>query len=241
MDRLSTLPAPVDWTGQIDKLRSFQKDLAIWGNQNFRSFPWRLNNDPYAILMAELMLHRTQVAQVVPVFQRFIGQYPTISALITAEMEGVRTILSPLGLSWRIELIVEMVKRIEGEFASQIPGEKKDLLSLPGVSEYIAGAVRCFAWNFPEPLIDTNTTRIAGRLFGLQTKDSSRRNSMFRGLISSILDVQEPRRHNYALLDLAHLVCLKKNAPLCDQCPVVKYCHFGQNNIIESDVSMTEE
>jgi A/G-specific adenine glycosylase len=108
-----------------------------------------------------------------------------------------------------------------------VPVGKEDLLSLPGVSEYIASAVRCFAWNLPEPLIDTNTVRIVGRVFGWEIKDSSRRNPRFRRVLAEILDPDESRTFNYALLDLAHLVCLKKQDPLCALCPVISVCFFG--------------
>jgi len=116
-----------------------------------------------------------------------------------------------------------------------VPCDKADLLSLPGVSEYIAGAVRCFAWNQPEPLIDTNTVRVAGRLFGLETKDSSRRNRRFRELIAALVDPDEPRAYNYAMLDLADQVCMKKRPPECGKCPVRKHCVYGTNALAEPD------
>jgi A/G-specific adenine glycosylase len=205
--------------------------LISWGKDYFRPFPWRLTDDPYTILMAEIMLHRTQVAQVVPVFQTFIARYPDVVSLVHANQQELSTVLSPLGLHWRIDLIYSMGQKILNQFAMQIPKEKNDLLSLPGVSEYIASAVRCFAWNLPEPLIDTNTTRITGRVFGMETKDSSRRNSRFRNLIDTLLDPNDPRSHNYALLDLAHLICLKKQDPICQKCPVLTFCCFGQSRL----------
>lgn len=200
--------------------------MALWGQQFFRPFSWRLSRDPYTILMAEVMLHRTQVSQVAPIFQEFIARYPNVSALAQASQHELRTVLSPLGLHWRIDRIYEMGQKISIQFAMQIPQEKTDLLSLPGVSEYIANAVRCFVWNLPEPLIDTNTVRIIGRVFGLETKDSSRRNSQFQKLLTALVDPDNPRNYNYALLDLAHLICLKRQVPLCQECPIYTYCCF---------------
>ena len=128
------------------------------------------------------------------------------------------------GVRWRIDLIHEMVGELMERFDGQVPREKADLLSLPGVSEYIAGAVRCFAWNLPEPLIDTNTVRVVGRLFRLGIKDSSRRNRHFRELIAALVDPVEPREYNYALLDLADQVCTKKRPSECERCPVSQWC-----------------
>lgn len=225
------MPCTDDWIDHSEILQSFQNNLILWGQGHFRSFPWRLSRDPYTILLAEVMLHRTQVVQVVPVFQAFIAQYPDISTLFRAGQQEPQSALSSLGLHWRIGLIYEMIKQITERFAMQIPKEKADLLSLPGISEYITGAVRCFAWNLPEPLIDTNTVRITGRVFGLEIKDSSRRNSRFRRLITAMVDPDHPRDYNYALLDLAHLICLKKQEPLCQECPLLIFCCFGQNRM----------
>jgi A/G-specific adenine glycosylase len=220
-----------NWVGDPEKLGSFRNALKSWGTNYFRQFPWRLTHDPYAILLAEIMLHRTQVVQVIPVFQSFIARYPTLPALALADQKEVAKELSSLGLHWRIDLIHEMVHQIAERFNMIVPQEKADLLTLPGVSEYIASAVRCFAWNLPEPLIDTNTVRITGRVFGLETKDSSRRNSKFKHLIAALVDPDHPRDYNYAMLDLAHLICLKKQEPLCLECPVQKLCCFGQNKV----------
>jgi A/G-specific adenine glycosylase len=98
---------------------------------------------------------------------------------------------------------------------------------LDGVSEYIASAVRCFAWGIPEPLIDTNTVRVIGRVFMLEIKDSSRRNPLFRKLIGALLDTEQPRAYNYALLDLADQICTKKKPPDCTNCPVRRWCGYG--------------
>jgi len=177
--------------------------------------------------MAETMLHRTQVAQVVPVFQEFITKYPDISSLAKASHEELRSVLFSLGLQWRIDLIYQMVQQIAEHFALQIPQEKADLLSLPGVSEYIAGAVRCFSWNLPDVLTDTNTVRIVGRVMGWEVRDSSRRNSQFRQMLQLWLDPVLPGAFNYALIDLAHLACVKRQQPHCEICPVMRWCHYG--------------
>lgn len=212
---------------------AFRKALVAWGREHLRSFPWRLTEDPYRILMAEVMLHRTQARQVKQVYERFIERYPDVPALAQTTKEELHDVLYSLGLRWRIELTHKMVIELMERFGGQIPREEPDLLSLPGVSEYIARAVRCFAWNQPEPLVDTNTVRVVGRLFGLEIKDSSRRNRRFRELISALVDPEEPRVYNYALLDLAEQICMKKRPPECFSCPVQKYCMYGTSKLCE--------
>lgn len=211
-----------------DTLKQFQKSLLVWGNLNFRPFPWRFTHDPYAILMAEIMLHRTQVKQVVPIYIEFITKYPDIKNIHETNEVNIYESMKALGLHWRIALIKEMADEIYNQFGSNIPQERELLLSLPGINDYIASAVRCFAWNYPDPIIDTNTVRIIGRIFGVETKDSSRRNRGIRLLIEKLIDRKDPAKFNYALLDLAHLVCHKRVEPECAICPVRLHCVYGR-------------
>lgn len=205
-----------------------RRALIKWGQKNFRAYPWRQTSDPYRVLISEIMLHRTQAVQVLPVYEHFVQMYPGVADLSKATKEDLQDILYSLGLRWRIGLIYEMVYVLNTQFRGQVPTEKDDLLSLPGVSDYIAGAVRCFAWNIPEPLLDTNTVRVVGRLFGMEIKDSSRRNRQYQNLVLALVDPDEPRAYNYALLDLADKVCMKKQLPECSQCPILMWCQFGK-------------
>lgn len=207
--------------------KDFHQSLVAWGRDNFRPFPWRLTKNPYFILVSEVMLHRTRALQVVPVYESFIQQYPNISLLSLATRDELRKTLYSLGLRWRIDSIYAMALELKTRFNEQVPREKLDLLSLPGVSSYIASAVRCFTWNFPEALIDTNTVRITGRFFGLEVKDSSRRNSVFKRSVESLIDFSQPRDYNYALLDLADRICTKRQIPDCLNCPVSAHCEYG--------------
>jgi A/G-specific adenine glycosylase len=231
----------VEADGHAIQATVFRRALIAWGREHFRPFPWRLTEDPYRILMAEVMLHRTQAPQVVPVYERVIARYPDVPALAAATKEELHDALYSLGLRWRIDLIQAMAAELMARFDGRVPHEKADLLSLPGVSEYIAGAVRCFAWNLPEPLIDTNTVRVAGRLFGLEVKDSSRRNRRFRELIAALIDPEEARAYNYAMLDLADQVCMKKRPPECGRCPVRKYCVYGTNALVNPGIGQRNQ
>lgn len=207
-----------------EQIAWLRQALLAWGAEHFRPFPWRLTTNPYRILIAEILLHRTQVKQVVPVYQEFIGRYPDIHTLAQADRETLHATLYSLGLRWRVNLLHEMAQAIVQRHGGEIPRHREALLALPGVSQYVAGAVRCFAWNEPEVLMDTNTVRVIGRLLGWEVKDSSRRSKRFRQALEALLDPREPRAFNYALLDLAHLVCLKRQQPLCGECPLRPFC-----------------
>lgn len=142
----------------------FQQQLLAWGLRHGRAFPWRSTSDPYRLLIAEMMLRRTQARQVAPVYEDFVRQYPTSQVLASAAEAEVERLLRPLGLPWRIPAFRQMAQRIVTEYGGNVPHDRAALLSLPGVGEYVADAVRCFAYNEPVALLDTNTVRVAGGL-----------------------------------------------------------------------------
>ena len=209
------------------EIEEYHKKIKKWGNQNCRDFPWRRTNEPYKVLLAEIMLHRTQAMQVAKIYERFIGEYPDIKTLAKANKFELHKALFTLGLKWRTNLIKDMAETLVNKYESEIPKDKSELLSLPGISDYIASSVRCFAWNMAEPLRDTNTVRVIGRIYNLEIKDSSRRNNKFKELIAELVDPIEPRAYNFALLDLADQVCTRKEEPKCNKCPINNLCLYN--------------
>jgi A/G-specific adenine glycosylase len=208
-------------------LRRFQESLISWAIANGRVFAWRQTKDPYHILIAETFLHRTQAKQVEPIYLNFIEAYPDIRALARADEKKLRKVLFPLGLEWRVKLLHSMAKEIEAKFNAIIPVEKSDLISLPGIGDYIASAVRCFAFGQPDAIIDTNVMRVITRLFDIPFRDSLRRNRKFKGLAQAMVDLNQPRFYNLGILDLAALICRSKS-PDCPNCPVKIYCETGR-------------
>lgn len=205
-------------------------DLRRWWSTNVRSFQWRRTRDPYEVLLAEVLLHRTRADQVAPVYQNLLEQFPTLAALAAAGPEELRTRLRSLGLSWRVDLLHLMAQDLVERFGGSIPVEEEALLSLPGVGPYIAAAVRCFAFGLPDPILDTNTVRVASRLYGVPATDASRRSRRFRELLGRLMDPEHPREHNFALLDHAALTCTPRD-PKCPQCPVSQHCAYGQSRL----------
>ena len=214
---------------QID-LKEYWSSVKDWGKRNRRSFPWRKTRDPYHLLIAEFMLLRTQADQVEPVYRKFVSKYPSLEDAVEASHQDIHDILSPLGLSWRADRVYETLQILDKEHDVTVPSERDALVDLPGVSQYIAGAVRCFALGKPEALIDTNTVRITGRLFGLEIKDSSRRTNRFQRLIKELVDPNHPRHYNFSLLDLGAEICTSRN-PNCARCPLSEMCVVGQSKL----------
>jgi A/G-specific adenine glycosylase len=207
-------------------IATFRIDLLSWWQLNRRKFPWREVRDPYKVLIAEILLHRTRADQVVPVYRDFIEQFPAINFIARASVDELMEIMKPLGLYWRVELLREMAQQLISRFDGSIPQEKKALESLPGISHYIASALRCFAYGYADALLDTNTVRICGRLLSIPVTDGSRRSKKFREIIETLVDPDRPHEFNYALIDHGALVCRSRN-PICVDCSVRRQCSFG--------------
>ena len=164
-----------------DRAKRFRLAINAWGRRNVRSFPWRTTSNPYHLLLAEMMLRRTNAKQVSPVFVETIRRFPDVDSLSRASAKHLREVLRPLGLAWRAENIRRMAKVLSAEFNLRIPKTYDELRQLPGVGDYVASAVCSFAYNKPLPIIDSNTVRVVGRYFGFRTNPDSRRSRRLRG------------------------------------------------------------
>ena len=215
---------------QLD-LKKLHRNLLEWWYKNGRRFPWRNTTNPYHILISEILLHRTRADQARKVYDELIRRFPTVQDLALSDPEEVMRILYPLGLHWRGRLLLKMAREIYQKYSGKIPSSPSELESLPGVGKYIASAVRCFAFNEPVPLLDTNTLRILGRLFGIKVTDSSRRKKYFLKLYTDLMDKRHPREFNYAMIDLGALVCTPKN-PRCGECPLLSHCKYGTTQLV---------
>lgn len=213
-----------------EKARYFRKRLAAWGDRNRRDFPWRRTENPFHILLAEMMLRRTNAPQVIPVYQEVIQRYPTPGSLAFAPTNEVFDLLRPLGLAWRAENIKQMSEVLVNRFNGELPSSYEGLKELPGVGDYVASAVCCFAFDIPMPIIDTNTVRVAGRYFGFDTHAESRRIKAVRETVKAITDRKKPSEFNHSFLDFAALIC-KAIKPGCPLCPLRKRCIFGQRKL----------
>jgi A/G-specific adenine glycosylase len=206
-------------------INEFRKILLDWWSHNYRVFPWRDTNDPYKIIIAEILLHRTNAKQVIHTYKFFLEKYPNIQSAALSSTEEFEKISYSLGLRWRWNLFYLMIREIVDRFGSKIPENFEDLISLSGVSHYIGSAVRCFAFGYPEALLDTNTVRVSGRLLGIKITDSSRRSEQFRYILQTLIDPTQPREFNWALIDFAALMCKSRN-PNHSDCPLIKYCKY---------------
>jgi A/G-specific adenine glycosylase len=201
------------------------RPLLEWYEKNGRNYPWRRSRNPYEVLIAEIMLQRTKADQVLPVYLSFIRKFPTVKKLNKASTEAVKSYFDRLGLMWRAELVKRLAGELITRFNGKIPESRKELLSLPSVGEYVADAVLSFARGKNVAVVDANVCRVIGRVFGLKPRGEARRDRRFRDIAQRLAAMGDARRLNWAIIDLAALVCTPKN-PKCHICPLKERCSY---------------
>jgi len=199
--------------------------ILAWGKNNMRDFPWRHTEDPYKILIAEVMLHRTKADQVNRIYQDFLTKYPDIYAIADAGPEILKNKLRTLGLPDRGYMLYRLAIMVIEKYSGNIPDNIRGLKSLPGIGNYAASAIMCSAYNSPAPFLDTNTVRIISRVYGIESTDSSRRSKKFKIIINRIIDSCEARKLMFSMLDYASLVCTPYT-PECNICGLNNICNF---------------
>lgn len=211
------------------KIKVIRAELLIWGEKNLRKFPWRETSDPYKIIVAEVMLHRTKADQVKDVYEEFIMKYPDFESIVKADRETIKSDLKSLGLFWRADLLYDMAVEIVEKYDGELPLDRKKLMAMPGVGNYISAAILCFGYNLPEPVLDTNTVRVLGRIFGLKITDSSRRSKLFYDVMHDLVNFWGPRIVSLALIDFANAVCVPGEKPQCEICNLKDICIYYEN------------
>ena len=224
MIKITAVSETSSFSEDEEKAGKIHSAILAWGSKNIRKFPWRNTDDPYRVIVAEIMLHRTKAEQVERIYESFLKKYRSIHDIYKTPLDELMWDMSSLGLSWRGRLMHEMARYIVEECDSQIPSSKEKLLKLPGVGPYIASALMCFIYEKPEPVLDTNTVRVIGRLHGIRISDSSRRSKKFESIMRSYLKYGRPRDFSLSLIDLAALVCTAGESPHCEMCPVGEWC-----------------
>jgi len=205
--------------------RSFNRvatSLLVWWNRTNLLYPWRLSNDPYNVFIAEVLLKRTTGKAAARIYTDFLMRYPSFEELYSAvDLENT---LAPIGLNRQRAMLLKRAARYVLErYGGELPRDRASLMGIPGVGEYVADAVLCFAFKLPVLPIDSNVTRVISRVFG---SDASK--STVSYYVSGLIDAIEPgdvRRLSWALIDLGRVVC-RPFRPLCGSCPLNRYCRY---------------
>ena len=213
----SPLPVPAE-------RQRFRRRLLAWYHANGRDLPWRRTDDPYHILVSEIMLQQTQVDRVLPKYHEWLEKYPSLEALAAAPEGDVSETWRPLGYNIRPRRLQSIARESVARYGGELPSDEETLLSFKGIGAYTAGAIRSFAFGQRAAILDTNVARVLFRIF--VGRGDVKAHAMRRRLWA-MSEVLVPRKQvfdfNQALMDFGATVCVARK-PKCDACPMTKLC-----------------
>ena len=201
-----------------------RRRLIAWYRERKRDLPFRRTRDPYAILVAEVLLQRTRVKAGLPYYERFLAAFPTVRDLAAAPEADVLRAWEGLGFYRRAQNLHRAAKVIVDRYGGEVPPDFEGLRALPGIGDYTAGAVGSIAFGLRAPAVDGNAARVLARVFRLE-EDVSRGPGKRRlvGLAAECVPRTSPGEWNQALMELGATVCLPR-APRCTACPISPEC-----------------
>ncbi|MCU1381768.1 MAG: Adenine glycosylase [Acidobacteria bacterium] len=204
--------------------RRFRQRLLTWYGRHGRDLPWRKTDDPYHILVSEIMLQQTQVDRVLPKYAEWLDKYPSMEVLAEAPEQDVTKTWYPLGYNIRPKRLQSIARESVAKYGGRLPSDEATLLSFKGIGAYTAGAIRSFAFRERAAILDTNVARVLFRVF--VAKGDPKSHAMTRHLWK-ISETVMPQRQvfdfNQALMDFGAMICVARN-PKCLVCPMAKSC-----------------
>lgn len=208
--------------------------LLEWYSNNARPLPWRENCDPYRVWLSETMLQQTRVEAVIPYFERFLRVCPTVYELAEMDEQTYLKLWEGLGYYNRVRNLHRAAVRVCEDYGGRFPGTYEELLALPGVGDYTAGAVASIAFGQAVPAVDGNVLRVVARL----TEDTRFVSDPavkkdLRAQVQSILP-DDPGTFNQALMELGAMICIPNGAPKCGECPVRHLCKSSESGLAAS-------
>ena len=210
-------------------MKQLSRPLLRWYDQHARDLPWRRTSDPYAIWISEVMLQQTQVETVKPYFERFHQRFPRVRDLAAADESEVLRLWEGLGYYRRARQLHAASRRIVDEFAGQFPTQLADVMSLPGIGRYTAGAILSIAFDQRQPILEGNTIRVYSRLLGYRSdpRSTAGQRELWQ-FAEAILPKSRVGAFNQAMMELGSEVCVPKR-PDCASCPLMASCRAREH------------
>jgi A/G-specific adenine glycosylase len=217
--------AATEWLAtHSDLLPRLRFSILSYFEHSGRGFPWRKTNDPYKILLAEILLQKTGAKPVIQVWNNFLIEFPNLVALSMAKPSDVEELIRPLGLLKRAQVLVSIAQIIVNEYSGKIPSSESALQSIPGIGPYTSAAIMSFAYDIRVATIDVNANRVYTRIAGF-IPNTLRQASAFSQIIGKeIVSDRDHKSINWGVLDLSSQIC--KPHPNCQVCPTRKICSY---------------
>jgi len=204
--------------------RRFQRRLLRWYAGHRRDLPWRRTDDPYHILVSEIMLQQTQVDRVIPKYREFLARYPTFESLARARPADIKRTWYPLGYNIRPVRLQGIARETLARYGGRLPDDDDALRGMPGIGRYTAGAILAFAYRHDAVLVDTNVRRVLGRVFlGRRRLGRLRGQKAMWDLARALLPERRAYDYNQALMDFGATWCTAR-APKCGHCTMKGLC-----------------
>ena len=206
------------------RIAIFRQALGLWYERCRRDLPWRRTGDPYAVWVSEVMLQQTQVATVIPYYERWMVRFPDLFRLAAADLQAVLKRWEGLGYYARARHFHRAARIVMERHGGKVPDDPAAFRGLPGVGEYIAAAVMSIAFGRPMAVVDGNVKRVLARLLASETPvNGAGAHKAFAPAARVLLDNHRPGRANQALMELGALVCTPRR-PRCSACPLAFGC-----------------
>jgi A/G-specific adenine glycosylase len=202
----------------------FRRRLLEWGRKNRRSFPWRETDDPWRVLVAEVLLQRSRGKTVAKVYEELFRRWPEAAKLSRAREASIASVIRPLGLIRRASTLRAMAREVERR--GGVPADSQGLLALPGVGRYAANATLVVSFGKRAPVVDGVTARVYRRYLGLPSDLPVTADPELWKAVDEVTPAGTSRDWNWAVLDLASEVCLPAR-PRCGICPLVERCAYA--------------
>jgi A/G-specific adenine glycosylase len=238
-DHFKYLAGSVDSTSGLPNFAVLELRQALldWYARSGRTLPWRETRDPYAIWISEIMLQQTQVKTVMPYFDRWMRQFPSIEALANADLQTVLKLWEGLGYYARARNLHRAAQQVVAEHDGVFPQDLEAVLTLPGIGKTTAGGILSAAFNQPLAIMDGNVKRVLARLIALKVPPNKALNQLW-DLSQTLIDPDNGRDFNQAFMDLGATVCTPRN-PACLICPWQEHCR-AYNLGVQSELPMSE-
>lgn len=207
------------------RLAGIVQPLLEWYRKQARILPWRENPEPYRVWVSEIMLQQTRVEAVKPYFDRFLQALPTVKDLAECSGEQLMKLWEGLGYYSRARNLKKAAQAVQEQFGGEIPSTYEELISLPGIGDYTAGAIASIAFGKPIPAVDGNVLRVLSRILACGEDVTQKPvKDAFRRMVTKIEPVDAAGDFNQALMELGAMVCLPNGQPQCLCCPLSGQC-----------------
>ncbi len=216
-----------------ERLLAASRPVLSWYREYRRVLPWRENPSPYRVWISEIMLQQTRVEAVKPYFARFMEALPDIRSLSQVEEERLLKLWEGLGYYNRARNLKKAAQRMMERHGGRMPDSYEEILSLPGIGSYTAGAIGSIAFGLAKPAVDGNVLRVMARLFadrGDIKKAAVKKR--YEALIEENMDKSCPGEYNQALIELGALLCLPSGRPACEDCPAARLCLAKREGLV---------